>query len=696
MTIALLASATLCPVLAAVAFYQLERTTRFGKLGWWTRQVIIGLVFGGIAICGTEFGIPLEGATANVRDAPPIIAGLLFGGPAGILAGVLGGVERWFAALWGRGMFTRVACSVATVAAGLYAALLRSKMFDEKKPTWPFALAIGVVAEVLHLTLVFVTNMDNVQGAFEVVRACYAPMIMCNGLSVCLATVALTLLSGERFRTDPANREISRSVQNGMLICTLVAFVVTTSFTFVLQTSLFSAHTTELLELNIADVKADIEDIATIAPSDAERDEWVGGVTHNVHVGRDGSVLVADGQGRLVSSHSLLDADSTLESLGLAPDIETTQEGVLFETSLRGTPEYAMWQEVAGYVVVAFEPVEEARFERDVAVLVGAFMVVIVFAALYTVIYFLIKHLVVDNIHEVNGTLAKITDGNLDASVEVRSNREFASLSDDINTTVAALKRAIGEAAARIDAELEYARTIQRSILPQVFAFYPPREDVKVFASMDPAKEVGGDFYDFYLLDDSHLVILIADVSGKGIPAALFMMRSKTLLKSLTEAGVPVQDVFTHANDELCEGNNGEMFVTAWMGVIDLATGHMEFANAGHNPAALAHAGGKFELVFVHPNLVLAGMEGVSYRLHELDLMPGDTLYIYTDGVTEATDAHDELFGDDRLLASLDSHVAGGVEALCRGVHADVDAFVGDAPQFDDMTMLALTYLGGK
>lgn len=800
------ALATMLPVVATIVFFLLQRKTRFGGLGFWPQQIIIGIVFGAIAVFGTEFGINAYGATMNVRDAAPIVSGLLFGGPSGIIAGLIGGIERWFSVLWGRGEFTQVGCSIATVAVGFYAAALRKFMFDGKKPSWIMALAIGVVAEVLHLTLIFVTNMDAMKQAITVVRACTMPMLLCNGLSVMLSVVAAMLLCGESLYKAPEERAISQTVQTSMFVAVLVAFVATSAFTFVLQTSLSSQQVAELLRINIDDVRTDIEETSdanllattrkaaerigsvkaakTISLKDlahelgvseidvidetekivastyadfvgydmssgeqsrefiplldgthteyvqdyqpmsydqnvmrkyagvaieggfvqtsyneqefqAQIGSQIAGMTSNRHVGESGSVLICNARGQVVSSLNN-EADGSLQDSELGSAVKASAPNTVFKSAYGDVSVYGMYTRTEAYLIIAIIPQAEAEFSRNTAILVSSFMEILVFAALFAVIYYLIKRLVVDNIRRINSTLGEITAGDLEASVDVRSNEEFASLSDDINETVAALKRAIAETAARIDAELVYARTIQRSALPMVFQTYPPHYDYQIYASMDAAKEVGGDFYDLYLLDDDHLVFLIADVSGKGIPAAMFMMQAKTILKSLAEAGLEPNEVLMHANDELCANNEAEMFVTVWMGILDLRTGDVRFVNAGHNPPVIAHAGEKFSFHVVRPNLVLAGMEGIPYKQHELKLLPGDTIFLYTDGVTEATDLNDELFGEDRLLASLDARESQSVESICRGVHGDVEAFVGEAPQFDDITVLALRYVGRK
>ena len=206
---------------------------------------------------------------------------------------------------------------------------------------------------------------------------------------------------------------------------------------------------------------------------------------------------------------------------------------------------------------------------------------------------------------------------------------------------------------------------------------------------MDAAKEVGGDFYDFWLVDSSRLAFLVADVSGKGIPGALFMMRAKTLIKNLAESGLSVAEVFTEANKELCENNEAEMFVTAWMGMLDTQTGILEYVNAGHNPPLVRHKNGEFEYLRTRPNFILAGMDRTKYKKYELTLEKGDEIFVYTDGVTEAADTDNKLYGENRLKTVLSSS-CGAAEDLCRTVRADIDQFVKGAEQSDDITMLCV------
>ena len=244
----------------------------------------------------------------------------------------------------------------------------------------------------------------------------------------------------------------------------------------------------------------------------------------------------------------------------------------------------------------------------------------------------------------------------------------------------------------RISAELDVANHIQASMLPCIFPAFPGRREVDIYATMEPAKEVGGDFYDFFMVDDRHLAIVMADVSGKGVPAALFMVIGKTLIKDHTTPGRDLGKVFTEVNDLLCESNSEELFITAFEGVLDLVTGEFNFVNAGHEMPFICKAGGDFEAQKIRAGFVLAGMEGMKYRAGSMRLEPGDKIFQYTDGVTEATNVHNELYGMERLGVILNKVKNGTPNEILPAVKKDIDEFVGEAPQFDDITMLCLEY----
>lgn len=786
--------------LLVVLLYLLEKHTAVQKLSYKVKQLAYGILFGGLAIFASECGMTYQDVVINVRDASPLCAGLIFGAPAGVLSGVIGGAYRFF---FGMGDYTRLACSLSTVLSGCIAALLRKLMFDDKKPTWAYGIGIACVCEDIHMLMIFLLNLNDSVRAFSLVQQCIIPMVLGNAASVLLAILAVSLLSREKLHHKEKSEQISRTFQRWLFVCIMLAYFVTSAFTYRLQSDMAETQARSVVSLTLRDVYQDIADAsdahllsitneiktdylaAPVSDSEAllalaqahgvteinliqsdgiisassdpsfvgydmasgeqsgaflclfehdteyvqeyqpissdasisrkyaairlpdgsalqagysyeqfkhDIDTYVRGVSKNRHVANTGFVVICNEQQEIVMDDAEY-AGRSLLSLGIALDPTTMQEGTLYEAEIGGTSYLFSYLFGEGYYIIGTIPVSEATLMRDASIYVSILIEIIIFACLFLLVYFLIKRVIINNLHKINETLSQITDGNLNVKVDVRSNAEFASLSDDINSTVSVLKRYIAEAAARIDKELEYAKQIQLSALPSKFPPYPDQSRFDIYAQMIAAKEVGGDFYDFYRLDENTVAFLVADVSGKGIPASLFMMTAKTIIKDLAENRLPVNEIFTKTNEKLCQNNESGMFVTAWMGILNLKTGKLQYANAGHNPPLLLHDGGGFEYLKARAGFVLAGMEGIRYRLNELTLSPGDRIFLYTDGVTEATNAQQQLYGEERLLRFMDEHAALPAESLLHGLKDNIDHFVGGAPQFDDITMLLFDYL---
>ena len=247
----------------------------------------------------------------------------------------------------------------------------------------------------------------------------------------------------------------------------------------------------------------------------------------------------------------------------------------------------------------------------------------------------------------------------------------------------------------RVATELSLAARIQEDMLPGEYPAFPDRKDFDVFGSMDPAKEVGGDFFDHFLLDDDHLCLMIADVSGKGVPAALTMMASQITLTNVARVEKSPAAILAKTNDAICPHNREEMFITVWLGILELSTGILTAANAGHEYPAIYHKDGQFELLKDKHGLVIGGMEGLKYKDYTIELKPGSKVFVYTDGVPEATSMAQELFGTDRMIAALnDAPKTATPEEILKNVRKHVDLFVGEAEQFDDLTMLCIEYKG--
>ncbi len=246
----------------------------------------------------------------------------------------------------------------------------------------------------------------------------------------------------------------------------------------------------------------------------------------------------------------------------------------------------------------------------------------------------------------------------------------------------------------RIDAELTMASAIQADMLPSIYPAFPERPEFDIYATMDPAKEVGGDFYDFFLVDEDHLCMVMADVSGKGVPAALFMMASKIILANNAMIGKTPAQILTDTNAAICSNNREEMFVTVWLGILEISTGKLTAANAGHEYPVIMHSGGEFELLKDKHGFVIGGMSGVKYKEYELTLSPGSKIFLYTDGVPEATNAENQLFGTDRMVEALNENPQASPQEILKNIRKSVDGFVGSAEQFDDLTMLCMEYTG--
>ncbi len=343
------------------------------------------------------------------------------------------------------------------------------------------------------------------------------------------------------------------------------------------------------------------------------------------------------------------------------------------------------------------ETIIDFIFKVSVAI-VGVVVLFTIFLLLY------VNRKMVKPIRILNKASRQMVDNlenDLDVAIDIHTADEIEDLArsfETMNTEVKSFIHQLAKATAekeRIGAELDVATKIQTAMLPSIFPAFPDREDFDIFASTHPAKEVGGDFYDFFFVDDNHLAIVMADVSGKGVPAALFMVIAKTLLKNRCQLSneTPAESL-AFVNNQLCENNEEMMFVTVWLGILDLTTGLMTASNAGHEFPVFKKKNGFFELIEDQHGFVLAGMEDSPYSNYQIQFEPGDTLYLYTDGVPEATDADEAFYGMERMVEALNRADSHSCKAIVTAMTADIDAFVAGSDQYDDVTQLAFTYFG--
>lgn len=409
-------------------------------------------------------------------------------------------------------------------------------------------------------------------------------------------------------------------------------------------------------------------------------------------IGNLGSVLIAMKTGKIISIADEKFLGKTIYDYGFTHKNIQGDSGS-FIGRFSGNKALIAYKAMKDYLIIGGLPTNEMYLSRDSSITVLIIFNILLFSIIFILVAKLVQVVVIDGIYKVNHSLSQITKGNLEEKVEVLTNEEFKILSHGINETVGALKSAIKEAASRIDGELAFAKAIQLSSLPSHFPAFPEREEFDIYASMRPAKEVGGDFYDFFFIDKDRLAVLIADVSGKGIPAALFMMISKTLLKNFALSNSNLSGVFERANRSLCENNDAGMFVTAFMGILDLRNGRFTYVNGGHNPPLLKRNCNGFEFLQVKRNFILAGMENVKYTEQEVFLNKGDIVFLYTDGVTESCNKQLELYSEQRLLTYLNKLVVDNSFKpfeIIESVKKSVDEFADGAEQADDITMLCL------
>lgn len=450
----------------------------------------------------------------------------------------------------------------------------------------------------------------------------------------------------------------------------------------------------------------------------------------NLKIGETGSCFILDSDLNFIAHQDMnsenfeTDISSHFADNSFIRSIRTSNDGII-ETSYEGNKCYIAFSKMqeTGWIFCASietsevtAPAVEAKTESDklteisqkgmqekIFRILRLFMVYFAIIGIIVVmISFAVSGTITRPIQKLADNVKKIGKGDFKQKILVTSKDEVGQLADRFNHMQSDLKnymeniKAVTAEKERISTELSVATQIQADMLPRVFPPFPERTEFDINASMDPAKEVGGDFYDFFFADKDHFAMVIADVSGKGVPAALFMVIAKTLIKDHIQGmkGSSLVDILTAVNDQLCEGNDAEMFVTVWIGLIDVTTGKGIATNAGHEHPVLCRAGGQFELIQYKHTLALGTIPGIRFQQHEFEMHPGDTLFVYTDGVPEATNKNNELYGTDRMLETLNSDPHAPTNVLLKRLKSNVDAFVGEAPQFDDLTMLIMRYNG--
>ena len=664
----------------------------------WQMKAAIGIFYGFCSIASTHLGVDYKDMILNARDLGPLAAGLFFDPVSGIISGVIGGAERYIAgAYWGIGSYTKVACSLSTFLAGILSAFLNKYLFKGKRPPASQSFFIGALMEVFHMYAVFLTHRDDMSMAYYVVRTCSIPMIVFSGLGLFCCSVSIMYFSGEHAERIPF-RELERTpiatrFYRRLLTVIMIIFIMNHA----MDNSFQVRNAYQEAEYYLRDMGEDLKKLYHDSGRDLDKTKELiryAGLTNGEGV----LYIIFDDDRQVLFSMY----DDGMNKTSLEEEEYQKLVGQIGGNVFRYKLKYYGGVDAVCHTIVLddhlyltlawwYSSMMKNQSNQNYEHLLSD---ILLFAVLYLMIVVLVETLVCRNLKSVNDSLQKIIRGDLNEVVSVRDSAEFSLLSDDINKTVETLKGYIDESERRIEEELKLAAFIQESALPHIFTF--PRNDFEIYALMKPAKQIGGDFYDFFFTDTDKMALVIADVSGKGIPAALFMMRSRTAIANAARQGKSPAEALYEVNNILCEGNSAEMFVTAWIGIIDLETGLMRCANAGHEYPVFCRAGGEYELVKDQHALVLAAMENVAMKEYTMQMAPGDRIFVYTDGVPEAINKNKVAYGTKRLVDWLNTMKTDSEEWTLKSSYKNIVEFVGDEEQFDDITMLGFTYKGKR
>ena len=689
MIVKMSAATLLYVAITAGMWYVCRKKEKFGT----GLQVLIGLIYGGCSVLANHIGIDYGDMILNVRDIGPLAAGLFFSPVSGIIAGIIGGAERILAGeLWNIGRFTELACGMSTFLAGLLAALLNRKIYKGRRPPVTQAFFLGAVMEVFHMYAVLFTNRHDMAMAYMVVQTAAIPMIAFTAAGMAMCSAVVLKMSGEKPQSGPLKDEgsipLTVHFQRRLMIVTIVMFLINFAISWGIQTRIADSNASIALNYISYENKRIYEENGKKIDilKNHLQEQYHSDVTYWL-INADSGEIIVEPTGVLIGSRikgeDLEKAKENADQHVYRTKIQTA-DGVAVLCSSRSIGEDAL--------LMVMEPLDYVYANRNGEIYENTLSDLLLFAVLYVLVAMLLDKLVIRSLQRVNVSLDRITDGHMDEKVWVRNSSEFSELSDDINQMVTALRGYIDQAEKRMQDELKLAKSIQDAALPKNFAM--PGENIDLYALMTPAKQVGGDFYDFFYCDRDKLCLVIADVSGKGVPAALFMMRAKTAIKNYARHGNSAAKVLEHVNHTLCEGNDAEMFVTVWLGILDLNTGKIQCANAGHEYPVLMRAGGDYELLMDKHGLALAAMDGVPMKEYEIDLDPGDRLFVYTDGVPEAINEKVEAYGTERLCDKLNTLKNVPQQQALESVLRDIRNFAGAAEQFDDITILGITYGG--
>ncbi|MBQ9003229.1 MAG: SpoIIE family protein phosphatase [Eggerthellaceae bacterium] len=654
--------------------------------------------------------------------APVMMGAIAFGPVTGTLLGLFGGfiafVHATFLPLDSFETYY-FGTPLNTVALFGFSALAAGLLFDLALKRDPqgfkriaLIIVVSIVVSFLASMLSFTTMLLMI-GGFDLYNLAHAYLGISFSASMIQALLDSALIAVLCLVTDflvrnvrdrAAERRLFSVFRNFLMLVSAIVFMVASAAIFTNATIQELGNSMEDLDAELANFQSQLTmqpDInAQLLLSGYDKEQGVVFTTNSrgvILASNDGkkfkvgtSFIVDIGEGDYLGDEAAVESLLEYYSSGREPIVAVPDTND--DLTLNAALAYMGVRKCADGYIVLYRTSDQVFASRPSTMASSSALALILVVAIGILASILVRRLIVSRIDETNLSLAKITAGNLDERVPEQSTVEFTSLANGINTTVQTLGDTIDEIARRNEQDLATAKTIQESSLPTEFPAFPDNGKLDIYASMKTAKEVGGDFYDFFPIEDTTKIgFVMADVSGKGIPAALFMMAARSQLRNFMEAGLPVNEAVDAANHQLCIGNEAGMFVTCWVGELDYETGELAFVNGGHNPPMLLHDG-TWNWMTEVSGMPLGLFDGIPYELHTLQMAVGDMLYTYTDGVTEAMSATDELFGEDRLNAVLTKSKDLNPRSVGVAVRRALTDYTHDAEQSDDITMLILKY----
>lgn len=598
--------------------------------------------------------------------------------------------------IFGIGSYTQLACSIATLFAGCFSALFSAIIFSKHRPYVIHAVVFIIVTEVIHMLLIPLTHLGDLETANMIMVEIFVPIVISNmavaAISMFITSVMEIHYSGHKLTDVLKSRDIFFSqdlffsFQFWLLLVIIVAFAANIFIISSLYNVMSLENSENKYESELQIMKSLIyQDYGLFQNREPEEIACI-----YARQWTDEKVVafeVCDENGKIISDNP------RFPELGY--EMMNHNELKMFKIRQGSDNLYTMYINVGKAKLISYSYEKYEMYLPYFTASMTSFIQILIFGLLMFAVFILLKLLVGNNLNKINYSLEQITKGNLDEHVDVYSHKEFAALSDSINATVDTLKKYIEEEANRYKEEFEMAKQIQLSALPNVFPPFPNDPEIDFYAKYKPAKIIGGDFYDYYYVSKNRLAFLIADVSGKGVPAAMFMMRAKTSFRVFADKKNNPADVLEAVNNYLCENNEAEMFVTAWFGMVDIITGELEYSSAGHNPPYVVNAKDKKPFILdTKPALVLGAMPNISYPNNYYKFNPGEKLMLYTDGIVEAHNIDSQLYGEDKFVDSLENHKELSIRDLCENIAFEVDEFAAGKEQFDDYSLLCFIYKG--